>query len=97
MKESVRIFENVLLFAFLFYIAIFSEVTLSSTDVETTNPIHHLISGGGIVCDCAVLCVLDTYGHRWDTDQRRCLLCSEQQVHAVGADAPLHFYPAVLA
>jgi len=38
-------------------------------DVETTNPIHHIIFGGGIVCGCTVLCVIDMCGHRWDTDK----------------------------
>ena len=51
---------------------------LSSMGVETTSPIHHLIFGGGIVRGCTVLCVIDTYGHRWDTDKRSCFLCSEQ-------------------
>jgi len=46
--------------------------------VEMTSPIHHLIFGGGIVRGCTVLCVIDTYGHRWDTDKRSCFLCSEQ-------------------
>jgi len=41
-------------------------------DVETTSPIHHLIFGGGIVRGCAVLCVIDTYSHRWETDKRSC-------------------------
>ena len=63
----------------------------------TTNPIHHLIFGGGIVRGCTVLCVIDMYGHRWDTDKRSCFLCSEQHVHAVGDDAHLQFYPALLA
>jgi len=63
-------------------------------DVETTNPIHHLIFGGGIVCGCTVLRVIDMYGHRWDTDKRICFLCSEQHVHATGDDAHLQFYPA---
>ena len=71
--------------------------SLFSMDVETTNPIHHLIFGGGIVRGCTVLCVIDImYGHRWDTDKRSCFLCSEQHIHAVG-DAHLQFYPALLA
>ena len=44
--------------------------SLSSMDVETTSPIHHLIFGGGIVRGCTVLCVIDTHGHMWDTDKR---------------------------
>ena len=54
------------------------------------------IFGGGIV-GCTVLCVIDMNGHRWDTDKRRCFLCSEQHVHAVGDDAHLQFYPALIA
>jgi len=69
----------------------------SSMDVETTNPIHHLIFGGGIVRGCTVVCVIDMYGHRWDTDKRSCFLCSEQHVRAVGDDAHLQFYPTLLA
>ena len=38
--------------------------SLSSMDVKTTNPIHHLIFGGGIVRSCTVLCLIDMYGHR---------------------------------
>jgi len=72
-------------------------LSLSSMDVETTSPIHHLICGGGIVRCCTVLCVIDTYGHRWDTDKRNCFLCSEQHVHAIGDDAHLQFHPALLA
>jgi len=72
-------------------------VSLSSMDVETTNPIHHLICGGGIVRGCTVLCVIDMYGHRWDTDKQSCFLYSEQHVHAVGDDAHLQFYPTLLA
>jgi len=63
---------------------------LSSMDVETTHPIHHLILGGGIVRGCTVLCVIDMYSHRWDTDKWSCFLCSEQHVHAVGDDAHLY-------
>jgi len=66
-------------------------------DVETTNPIHHRIFGGGIVRGCTVLCVIDMYGHRWNTDKRGCLLSSEEQVHAVGDVSHFHFYPALLA
>jgi len=66
-------------------------------DVETMSPIHHLIFGGGIVRDCTILCVIYTCGHRWDTGNRSCFLCSEQHVHAVGDDAHLRFYPALLA
>jgi len=72
-------------------------VSLSSMDVETTSAIPHLIFGGGIVRGCTVLCVIDTYGHRWDTDKRSCFLCSKQHVHAVGDDAHLQFYPGLLA
>ena len=67
-------------------------------DVETTNPIHHFIFGGGIVRGCTVLCVIDMYGgRRWDTDKWNCFLCSEQHVHAIGDDAHLQFHPALLA
>ena len=41
-------------------------------DVEVTNPIHHLIFGGGIVHGCTVLCVVGMHGHRWDKDKRGC-------------------------
>jgi len=71
--------------------------SLPSMDVETTNQIHHLIFGGGIVRGCTVLSVIDMYGHRWDTEKRSCFLCSKQHVHAAGDDAHLQFYPALLA
>jgi len=72
-------------------------ITLFSMDVETTNLIHHLIFRGGIVRGCTVLCVIVMYGHRWDTDKESCFLCSEQHVHAVGDNAYLQFYAALLA
>ena len=66
-------------------------LSLSSMVVKTTNPIHHLIFGGGIVRGFTVLCVIDLHGHRWDTDERSCFLCSEKHVHAVSDDAHLQW------
>ena len=59
--------------------------------VETETPIQHLIFGVGIVRVCTVLCMIDMYGHRWDTDERSCFLCSEKHVHAVSDDAHLQW------
>ena len=68
---------------------------LSSMDVETANPILHLIFGAGLFV--AVLCLIDMNGHRWETDKRSCFRCSEPHVHAVNDDVHLQFYPALLA
>ena len=71
---------------------------LSSMDVETTNPIHHLSLEVRLFVAVQSYRLIDMYGHRWDTDKWRCFLCSEQQVHAFGDDARLlRFYPALLA
>jgi len=39
-------------------------------DVKTTNPIHHLIFGDGIVRGCTVLCVIDICSHKWPYGHR---------------------------